>query len=70
MRKKDLIFKSKKISKYKIKKLYLYDKGNLIFTDERGNLIIFSIKTNKIIAKLNFYKKNIKRLKKSEYCCK
>tara|TARA_B100000886_G_scaffold135357_1_gene91336 strand:- start:27977 stop:29302 length:1326 start_codon:yes stop_codon:yes gene_type:complete len=63
--KKNLIFKSKNISKYKIKKLYLYDKGNLIFTDERGNLIVFSIKTNKIIAKLNFYKKKYKKVKKN-----
>lgn len=62
---KNLIFKSKKISKYKIKKFFLYDKGNLIFTDERGNLIIFSIKKNKIIAELNFYKKKYKKIKKN-----
>ena len=62
---KNLIFKSNKISKYKIKKFFLYDKGNLIFTDERGNLIIFSIKKNKIIAKLNFYKKKYKKIKKN-----
>lgn len=61
---KNLIFKSKKISKYKIKKFFLYDKGNLIFTDERGNLIIFSIKKNKIVAELNFYKKKYKKIKK------
>ena len=43
----------------------MYDKGNLIFTDERGNLIIFSIKTNKIISRLNFYKKKYKKITKN-----
>ena len=62
---KNLTFVSKKISKYKIKKFFLYDKGNLIFTDERGNLIIFSIKTNKIISRLNFYKKTYKKITKN-----
>ncbi len=63
--KKYLIFKSKKISKYKIGKFFLYDKGNLVLTDEKGNLIIFSIKTNKVIKKLNFYKKKYKKIKKN-----
>lgn len=62
---KNLTFVSKKISKYKIKKFFLYDKGNLIFTDERGNLIIFSIETNKIISRLNFYKKTYKKITKN-----
>ena len=62
---KNLIFKSKKISKYKISKSFLYDKGNLILTDARGNLIIFSLEENQVITKFNFYKKKYKKLKKN-----
>ena len=40
---KNLIFKSKKISKHKLKNFFLYDKGNVALTDIKGNLTIFSI---------------------------
>ena len=53
------IFKSKKISKYKINDLILYEENHLIVGDENGNLIVFSINKNKIITKFNFYKKKI-----------
>ena len=62
---KNLIFKGKKISKYKLNKRFLYDDGNLILADNRGNLIIFSIKKNKIISKFNFYKKKYRKIIKS-----
>ena len=58
------IFKSKKISKYKINDLILYEENHLIVGDENGNLIVFSINKNKIITKFNFYKKKYKKIKK------
>ena len=36
----ELIFKSKKISKYRIKN-YLFQDDNVISSDEKGNLIVF-----------------------------
>jgi outer membrane protein assembly factor BamB len=59
-----LIFKSKKITKHKIGDYILYDRGNIILSDYKGNIIVFSIKRNKIIRKINFYKKNYKKFKK------
>ena len=58
------IFKSKKITRYKINKSILYKNENLITSDENGNIIVFSIKDNRIISKYNFYKKKFKKLKK------
>ncbi len=61
---KNLLLKSKKISKHKLNSSFLFDKKNLILADEKGNLIFFSDKENKIIHKFNFYKKKFKRTKK------
>ena len=61
---KNLLFKSKKISKHNLNSSLLFDKKNLILADEKGNLIFFSDKENKIIHKFNFYKKKFKRIKK------
>ena len=36
-------FKSKKITRYNVNESILYDDDNLILSDERGNLIIYSI---------------------------
>ena len=58
------IFKSKKITKYKINDYILFDKKNLITSDNRGNIIIFSIEENKVLRNFNFYKKNYKKFKK------
>lgn len=58
------IFKSKKITKYKINDHILFDKKNLITSDDRGNIIIFSIEENKVLRNFNFYKKNYKKFKK------
>ena len=58
--KNEIIFKSKKISKYRIKNSILFQDDNVISSDEKGNLIVFSIKENKIKNKFNFYKKNLK----------
>ena len=53
----NLAFKSKKLTKSKINENIFFEKGNLISTDEKGNIIIYSLDQNKIINKYNFYKK-------------
>ena len=59
-----IIFKSKKLTKYKINDYILFENDQLIVSDERGNLIIFSINQNRIISKFNFYSKRHKKIKK------
>ena len=59
-----VIFKSKRLSKYNLNKFLLFEKNNLITSDLRGNIIIFSINDN-IISKFNFYKKKYKKIKKN-----
>ena len=59
-----LVFKSKRISKYKNNSYIISEKKNIIFSDIRGNINIFSINEKKIIDKFNFYKKKYKNLKK------
>ena len=58
------IFKSKKMTRYKTNKSILSKNENLITSDENGNIIVYSIKDNRIISKYNFYKKKFKKLKK------
>ena len=60
----EIIFKSKKLSKYHVNNYKLFEDGNLIINDKKGNLIIFSLEENKIISKFNFYKKKFKKIKK------
>jgi outer membrane protein assembly factor BamB len=59
-----LIFKSNKISKYKTNNNILFEKNHLITSDEKGNVITYSINEKKIISKFNFYKKKHKNIKK------
>ena len=59
-----VIFKSKKLSKHVINKKILFDGDNVISTDVKGNITIYSVNSQKIFFKFNFYKKNIKKLKK------
>ena len=59
-----LIFKSKKITKYKINEHILFDGKNLITSDIKGNLIVFSIEKNKVLRNFNFYKKKYKKINK------
>lgn len=61
---KRFISLSKKISRYKVDDFFLYENDKFIFTDIKGNLIIFSKNLNKVITRYNFYKKNFKKLKK------
>ncbi len=60
-----LIFKSKKITKYKINDYPLYDNENIIVSDKKGNIIVFSTLENKIISKYNFYRKKYKKKNKN-----
>ncbi len=62
--KNEIIFKSKKLSKYRIKDPILFQDNHIISSDQKGNLIVFSIKENKIRHKFNFYKKNFKNFEK------
>ena len=59
-----LVFKSRKLSKNKINNNLLFDSGNVITSDNKGNLIIFSINKNQIINQFNFYKKKFKKIDK------
>ena len=53
------------MSRYKTQNNILFSNGNLILSDQKGNLIIFSVKENKIFRKYNFYKKRFKDIKKN-----
>lgn len=59
-----LVYRSKKLSKYQINKFLLFENNKLICSDVKGNIIIFSLDNNEIISKYNFYKKNYKQIKK------
>ena len=60
----ELIFKSKKLSKNKTQERLLYKNQNAIVVDEKGNVIVYSIKDQQIIFNYNFYKKKFKKIKK------
>ncbi len=60
----DIIFKSKKISRYSLKDRILFDGENIIATDIKGNIVIYSVERKEIIYKYNFYKKKFKKIKK------
>ena len=59
-----VFLKSKKLTKYQTNKYTLFENNNFIFNDEAGNLIVYSLSKNLIIAKKNFYKKKYKNIKK------
>ena len=58
-------YKSKKISRNITSTSILLESGNIIFSDLKGNIIVFSLDENKIFEKFNFYKKKYKNLKKT-----
>ena len=60
-----LLFQSKKLTKHNPNKYLLYENKNIIFNDQKGNLITYSIEKKEIISKFNFYKKRYKNLKKN-----
>tara|TARA_E500000178_G_scaffold185920_1_gene184136 strand:+ start:2468 stop:3790 length:1323 start_codon:yes stop_codon:yes gene_type:complete len=58
------IYRSKKISRNNLDNNFLYSNENLIFTDTKGDIIIFSIGEKRVIYKFNFYKKKYKNVEK------
>ena len=61
----EIIFKSRKISRYKVKDKILFDGENVVITDSKGNIIVYSVNKKEIIYKYNFYKKKFKKIKKN-----
>ncbi len=57
-------FRSKKLSRNNIDQSIIFENSNLISSDEKGNLLIFSINQNRIFKRFNFYKKKFKNIKK------
>ena len=58
------ILKSKKLSRNNLKNKILFDGNYSVFTDEKGSIIIYSVKDKEITLKYNFYKKKFKKIKK------
>ena len=61
----EIIFKSKKINRYTVKDKILFDGENIISTDNKGNIVIYSVDKKEITYKYNFYKKKFKKIKKN-----
>ena len=59
-----LTFKSKKITKNIINNSIFFQEYNIITSDQKGNILVYSIKKKEIVAKYNFYKKKYKKIKK------
>lgn len=59
-----LKYKSKKVSRNVTSPNILLENDKIIFSDLKGDIIIFSINQNKIFEKFNFYKKEYKKLNK------
>ena len=59
-----LIYQSKKLSRYNFNNYKLYEDGNIVLSNNNGDLIIFSLEDKKIINKFNFYKKKYKKFDK------
>ena len=59
-----LIYKSKKLTRYKPDDFLLFKKNDLIFTDNKGNIFVFNLRENRLVFKYNFYKKKYKKIKK------
>ena len=59
-----LLFKSRKLTKYRTDKYILYENNHLITSDIKGNIIVYSINENKELLKFNFYKKRYKKIDK------
>ncbi len=60
-----IILKTKKLSNKVTNKHILQQEDKIILSDEKGNIIVFSLTNNKVISKYNFYKNKIKNIKKN-----
>jgi len=61
----EIIFKSKKLSRHIPKDKILFDGDNVVFTNIKGSIIVYSIKKKKATFKYNFYKKKFKKIEKN-----
>ena len=61
----EVIFRGGKITSHKAKDNILFDGENIIVTDDKGNIFVYSIEEKKIIYKYNFYKKKFKKINKN-----
>ncbi len=63
--KNKILLKSKKLSNKITNEYILQQEDKIILSDEKGDIIIFSLNEKKVISKFNFYKKKIKNVKKN-----
>ena len=59
-----LLYKSNKITKSSANEFMLYENENIILTDQKGTIIVYSTNNKKIVNKFNFYKNRFKKIKK------
>ena len=60
----NVILKSKKLSRKLVSRNKLYEEGNLIINNSKGDIIVYSLQENREISKFNFYKKKFKKIEK------
>ena len=58
------IFISSKLNRGKLNDKILFDGENALVTDNKGNIIVYSLTNQQIILKYNFYKKEFKKIEK------
>ena len=58
----EILFKSKKLSGSRINNKILFDGENVIISNIKGDIIVYSITEKKTIFKYNFYKKKFKKI--------
>lgn len=59
-----IILKSKKLSRSTLNKKFLYNENLIFLSDTKGNIILYSIDEDRLIKKINFYKKKYKNINK------
>jgi len=59
-----LSYKSKNLSRYKNNNQLLFNNENAIISDDKGNIIVYSVLDEIIKFKFNFYKKKYKKIDK------
>ena len=60
----NILIKSQKLSKHKSNEHIFQDGNKIIFSDQKGTIVIFSLNEDRIISKYNFYKNKFKNIKK------
>ena len=59
-----VVLKSKKISRKLVNGRIIYEEGNVIINNSKGDIIVYSLKEDREIFKFNFYKKKFKKIEK------